>query len=284
MATLKNLKPDQIFVGNGSDEVIDLAVRIFCTPGTDFALTFTPTYGMYEVSAALNDVVLKKEQLTPDFEIDLNRLSAYLDHPLLKLIFICSPNNPTGNLIQADAITYILERFRGIVVVDEAYIDFSTSKSWLEKLDQYPNLLVSQTFSKAWGLAAARVGVAYGSPELIRLFNRVKPPYNVSALNQLAAIAALEAPVLFEENRSIILGERRRLEAVLPTLPQVVKVYSSDTNFLLVEMRDADKVYQQLVDYKIITRNRNSIIPNCIRITVGTPDENSSLLKILETI
>jgi len=277
----KSVAPEKIFIGNGSDEVIDLAFRIFCNPGEDKALTFSPTYGMYDVSAAINDVELIKVPLTTDFQIDLSSVTNYLNDDQVKLIFICSPNNPTGNSINQKEIIFILENFNGIVIIDEAYADFSAQESWLKTIDQYPNLIVSQTFSKAWGLAAARVGIAYTNEAVLELYSNVKPPYNVSELNQQAAIKALSNVDVFEQNKQTLLSEKERLEKELLAIDQVIKVYPSDANFLLCEVKDANQLYADLVSKKIITRNRNSVINNCIRITVGTPEENKALITSL---
>lgn len=284
LAELKKINTENIFVGNGSDEVIDLTYRIFCNPLKDKALTFTPTYGMYDVSAAINAVELIKIPLTTEFQIDLNFAKDLLSDSALKLIFICSPNNPTGNLINKAAIEYLLKQFKGIVIIDEAYIDFSTSESWITRIVQYPNLIVSQTFSKAWGLAAARIGIAYANKDIIQLFNKVKPPYNVSELNQQAAINTLSNDAVFKQNLQTIKDEKEKLKAELNQLNQVIKVYPSDANFLLTEVSDANRIYDELVNQKIITRNRNNIIHNCIRITIGTPKENIQLLNAFKNI
>ncbi len=282
LSTIKNVPVSSIFVGNGSDEVIDLTYRIFCNPGKDKALTFTPTYGMYEVSAEINEVELIKIPLTTDFQIDFDALENYLGEDNLKLIFICSPNNPTANsLINIETL---LQKFNGIVVVDEAYIDFSTSGLFLNKIEQYPNLIVMQTFSKAWGLAAARVGMAYSNELIISLYNKVKPPYNVSKPNQDAALKALEDVAGFEKRKSIILGQRTWLQNQLDGLDVVLKIYPSDANFLLVEMTDANRIYNELVNLKVITRNRHTQVNNCIRITVGSPEENQALVEALKKI
>ncbi|HFK5503666.1 histidinol-phosphate transaminase [Elizabethkingia anophelis] len=280
LSTLKSIPVSQIFLGNGSDEVIDLVFRIFCTPGRDKALVFTPTYGMYEVSANINDTELLQLPLNSDFQIDKESIIPFLTDENLKLIFICSPNNPTGNSIEN--VDFILENFNGIVFVDEAYIDFSTQKSWTEKLSQYPNLVISQTFSKARGLAAVRVGIAYSSPEIIALFNKTKPPYNVSQLNQEAALIALLDAKKYQSEIKTILGEKERLEKELLQLSVIKKIYPSDANFILVEVNDADGIYNNLVQQKIITRNRNSVIAGCIRITIGTTEENNQLIAALK--
>ena len=284
LAALKNVAPANIFIGNGSDEVIDLAFRIFCEPGKDEAMTFSPTYGMYEVSAAINNVELIKLPLDADFKLDSTVTQKLPDEKNLKLIFLCSPNNPTGNTIDRKTVEMILTSFKGIVIIDEAYIDFSPVASCLDLIEKYPNLIVSQTFSKAWGLASARVGIAYARENVIDLFNKVKPPYNVSGLNQQAALEALENRDRFERNKAIILQEKARLSTSLAAIDLVKKIHPSDANFILVEVENADKIYHQLVDQKVITRNRNTLVKNCIRISIGTPDENTALLKALNLI
>lgn len=284
LSELKDVSINNIFVGNGSDEVIDLAFRIFCNPGKDKALIFSPTYGMYEVTAAINDVELIKIPLNQYFQIDTEIVKKYITNSNLKLIFICSPNNPTGNSVNPKDIEFILNNFNGIVMIDEAYIDFSPSNSCVSMLKLFPNLIVSQTFSKAWGLASARVGIAYANEDVIAIFNKVKPPYNVSKLNQQAAIDALSNLSEFEKNKQIILSEKEKLKDELLQLALVKKVYSSDANFLLVEVTNTNIIYQKLISQKIITRNRNSVINNCIRISVGTPKENVALLIALKKI
>ena len=282
LSEIKSVPVENIFVGNGSDEVIDLTFRIFCYPGKDKALIFTPTYGMYEVSAEINDVELIKVPLTDSFQIDFNELENHLADGALKLIFICSPNNPTANSLEN--IEKVLQKFNGIVIIDEAYIDFSKASSFLKKIDQYPNLIVMQTFSKAWGLAAARVGMAYSNELIISLYNKVKPPYNVSGPNQKAALKVLEETAGFEKRKSIILDQRTWLQNQLAGLAVVIKIYPSDANFLLVEMTDANKIYNELVNKKVITRNRHNVVANCIRITVGSPEENQILVDALKKI
>ena len=284
IAETKQVPKENIFIGNGSDEVLDLALRIFCSPGKDKALTFSPTYGIYDVATAVNDIELIKVPLNGDFQIELTQVQPLLKDQNLKLIFICTPNNPTGNIISKAAIESILSTFKGIVLIDEAYIDFSGEESWLKYLPRYPNLIVSQTFSKAWGLAAARVGTAFSSKEIIDLFNKVKPPYNVSGLNQKAAIDALADQEAFEKNKSTILNEMQRVEESLSEIPCVQKIYPSDANFILIQVTDANRIYDQLVQKNIITRNRNNLVRNCIRITIGSPEENSQLLSLLKTL
>lgn len=280
LSKIKNIPSNNIFIGNGSDEVIDLAYRIFCEPGVDKALTFTPTYGMYDVSAAINNVALIKVPLNKDFQIDLDDFENYLKDKHLKLIFICSPNNPTGNNIKN--IEKIIKKFKGIIFIDEAYIDFSNEASFIKKIKKYPNIIISQTFSKAWGLAAARVGTAYANIAIINLYNKVKPPYNVSALNQKAAIKAIQAKKVFEKNKNLIIEERKNLCKKLSISIIIKKVYHSDANFILIEVQNANTLYQYLVAQKIIVRNRNNIIENCLRLTVGTKAENNKLINALK--
>lgn len=280
----RGIDTSKIFIGNGSDEIIDLAFRIFCNPGKDKALTFSPTYGMYDVSAGINDIELIKLPLTDQFQINLDSLISYLRWDDLKLIFICSPNNPTGNLLDENDIKSVLNKFTGIVIIDEAYIDFSNSESWIKMIENYPNLIVLQTFSKAWGLANSRVGVGYTNQEIITLFNKVKPPYNVSGSNQLSAIKALENRAFFNVNLLTIKCERIELEKQIRELKFVEKIYPSEANFLLVKVTNADLLYDELVRKRIIVRNRNKVIDNCIRITVGTKNENKQLMSALKNI
>lgn len=281
LSVIKDVSPQNIFTGNGSDEAIDLCFRIFCEPGKDKALTFTPTYGMYEVSAAINNTELIKVSLDNNFQVDKNKALLALEDENIKLVFICSPNNPTGNCL--DAAEFIIQNFKGIVVVDEAYADFCFT-TLVNKLQQYPNLIVLQTLSKAWGLAAARVGIAYASLFIISLFNKVKPPYNISKLNYTAAIKALENTNNYEEQKKLLLEERQKLSEALSQIPIVRKVYPSQANFLLVEVSDANSVYQNLIQQGIIIRNRNKEVKNCIRISIGTPQENKTLLNALQNI
>ncbi len=280
LSQLKDIPSKNIFIGNGSDEIIDLVFRIFCEPGTDKVITFPPTYGMYEVSAGINNVEVISVLLTPDFQIDFDAFFQQMEqNKNIKIVFVCSPNNPTGNSIYN--IEKLLE-YNAIVVVDEAYIDFSERASLIEKLPEYPNLIVSQTFSKAFGLAAARVGVAYANESIVALLNKVKPPYNVSALNQKAALEMLENYSLVQDRIRLILNEKEQLINQLSELDEVIKIYPSDANFLLVEFKNANEIYENLVNHSIIVRNRNSSIKNCIRITVGSAEENSQLINTLK--
>lgn len=284
LSELNQISTENIFLGNGSDEVIDLAFRIFCEPKKDKVLTFSPTYGMYEVSANINDVELINLELNKDFQIDLENLKPYLNDENLKIIFICSPNNPTGNSIKN--IKYILENFNGIVFIDEAYIDFSPEESFRNQIKNYPNLIVSQTFSKAWGMASVRVGIAYASEEIIKFYNKVKPPYNISQLNQDAILNTLNDEKINQvsENIKIILEEKKSLIQNLKKLNLVKTIFPSDANFVLIAVDNADSVYQELVNQNVIIRNRNSVIKNCLRITVGSPDENKKLIETLQNI
>ena len=284
LSEIKKVKPNQIFLGNGSDEVIDLAFRIFCEPNKDKAFTFTPTYGMYEVSANINSVELIKVPLNMEFQIDRKSIQPYFSDPNLKLIFICSPNNPSGNLIQSGDIKFILENFEGIVIIDEAYVDFCPEATFASKLAKYPNLIISQTLSKAWGLAGLRLGIALMNEELLSFYNKVKAPYNISSVNQKVALEALNKADEFEENLQKILTEKAKLIQELKMIKMVKKIYPSDANFLLVEVENANEVYSKLIDKQIIIRNRNSVVENCVRITVGTAEENIKLINALKSI
>ena len=283
LAPIKAVKPEQVFLGNGSDEAIDLLVRATCTPGQDSVLILPPTYGMYEVSAAINDVEIIKVPLTDDFHIDTEKvLRTVKNHT--KLIWVCSPNNPSGNLVQSDAIETLLNNFDGLVIVDEAYIDFAPIPSWNQRLDEYPNLVVLQTFSKAWGLASLRLGMCFASPELIRILDKIKPPYNLSGPTQQLLYGALEHEETKNELVEQILSEREKLGKALQEVPSVRKVHPSDANFLLVEFDNAAGVMAYLLEERIIVRDRSKVTlcAGCLRITVGTHEENEVLLKALK--
>jgi len=284
LSEINQISTENIFLGNGSDEVIDLAFRIFCEPKKDKVLTFSPTYGMYKVSANINDVELINLDLNDDFQINLETLKPYLKDENLKIIFICSPNNPTGNSIKN--IKYILENFNGIVFIDEAYIDFSPEESFRNQIKNYPNLIVSQTFSKAWAMASVRVGIAYASEEIIKFYNKVKPPYNISQLNQDTILNTLSNEKINQvsENIKIILKEKKNLIESLKKINLVKKTFPSDANFILIEVENADSVYKELVNKNVIIRNRNSVIKNCLRITIGYPEENEKLIQALQNI
>jgi histidinol-phosphate aminotransferase len=280
----KGIPEENIFLGNGSDEVIDLCFRIFCNPGADKVLTFTPTYGMYEVSASINDIKVLKIPLNDDFQINMPEARKLLTDKNLKLIFICSPNNPTSNSMNSGDVESLISEFSGMVVIDEAYIDFSEKPSFTRLIGKYPNLIVMQTFSKAFALAAVRVGIAYAAKEVIKYFNKIKPPYNISTINQNSALTKLGDTELYRNQISRIKNERDRLAGKLRSINLVKEVYPSDANFLLVKVSNADQVYQNLVEKNIIVRNRSSVIDNCIRITVGKPSENNKLIKALYSI
>jgi len=284
ISKIKGVPEENIFLGNGSDEIIDLCFRIFCNPGTDKALTFTPTYGMYEVSAAINDVKLIRVPLSDEFQIVGKSVNEKLKDPALKLIFICSPNNPTGNSMKGFEIESIISGFGGIVVIDEAYIDFSEQASFKNMISRFNNLIVMQTFSKAMGLAAARIGMAFMDTVLSGYFNKMKPPYNISSPNQKAALKCLTRYELLTNKISMIKNERKRLAYELEKISIIEKVFPSDSNFLLVKTGNADLIYSELIEKKIIVRNRNKIVPGCIRITVGTKSENDRLLGALRKI
>lgn len=284
ISKIKGIKEENIFLGNGSDEIIDLCFRVFCNPGVDKALIFTPTYGMYEVSATVNDIEVLKIPLIENFQIDIKKVKYLLSDKNLKLIFICSPNNPTGNCMNLSDVEDIIKNFRGIVVIDEAYIDFSDKPSFINMVDKYPTLIVMQTFSKAFGLASVRVGMAFSNQALIKYFNKMKPPYNISTINQKAALRKISKVKEAKSQIIKIKKEKLRLSSYLEKMKLIDKVYPSDANFLLVKVKDANYIYNYLVDKSIIVRNRSNIIHNCLRITVGTRAENSKLIKALNSI
>ena len=284
LSEFKGIKQEMIFLGNGSDEIIDLCLRIFCNPGTDKILTFPPTYGMYEVSASVNDITTLKIPLNANFQIDIPGIDPLLNDSTLKLIFICSPNNPTGNSMNFEDVEYILKKFKGMVVIDEAYIDFSDKPSFVSLVSKFPNLILMQTFSKAFGLASVRIGMAFSNQEVIRYFNKLKPPYNISTINQKAALSKLGKIEVYYSQVKKIKRERERLSSDLQKLNLTEKVYSSDANFLLVKMKNANFIYNTLINNNIIVRNRSNVIDNCLRITVGKKSENDKLIKTLNEI
>lgn len=282
IAGIKGLPPAQIFLGNGSDEAIDIIYRVFCEPGMDNVIITPPTYGMYEVSAKINNIKLKKVSLTAGFQLDLESLEEAID-PFTKIIWLCSPNNPTGNTLNRDDVEMVLNNFDGIVVIDEAYINFSRHRSFIPELADYPNLIILQTLSKAWGLAALRVGMAFASPEIISLMNKVKPPYNISEAAQELAAKALENIDDVNDMIRILVEERQRVAAALPLLPVVQNVYPSDGNFLLVKVKGADELYDHLAAAGVVVRNRSKVplCEDCLRITIGTPSENDTMLRLI---
>lgn len=282
IARLKGVTPEQIFLGNGSDEAIDLLLRAFCEPGRDHIILLPPTYGMYRVQANIDGVAIREAPLTPDFLPEATAVRLATDGHS-KLLFLCSPNNPSGNCLPQAFLREMLESFPGLVVIDEAYIDFSTKGTALDWLSEYPNLVVLQTFSKAWGLAGLRVGMAFAHPFVIQILNKIKYPYNLSLANIRIACEALEQAGQVQEKVALLLSERARLERELPTLGCIEKVFPSDANFLLVRTTDADGLYRYLSERGIIVRNRTRELHchNCLRITVGAPAENDALLAAL---
>jgi len=285
ISRIKNVPPENIFLGNGSDEPIDLLYRAFCEPRLDNVVAIEPTYGMYKVSAAINDIEYRKVLLDENFQFSSEKLIS-ASNLYTKIIWLCSPNNPTGNSLNRNEVVTLLNSFDGIVVLDEAYIDFASESSFSEYLSQYPNLVILQTFSKAWGNAAIRLGMAFASIEIIAVLNKIKYPYNINILTQKHAINALKSPDQVKEWVKILLAERTVLINSLEKLPMVVHVYPTDANFVLVKVNNANATYHQLVDRSIIVRNRNSVTlcNDCLRITVGTPEENKILLEELKKL
>ena len=286
ISQLKNVDPANIMLGNGSDECIDLIFRIFCEPGIDNVVAIEPTYGIYKVFADVNNIEYRKVLLDENFHINSEQLLAATNGNS-KVIFLCSPNNPTGNSLDSLEIKKVIEGFSGVVVIDEAYIDFSKEPSWLNELDKYPNLIILHTFSKAWGLASLRCGMAFASKEIIVFFNKVKYPYNLSTLVQQTILKQLDSDSNQKDQWvKETLHEREHMSTTLKTLPIVEKVYPSDANFLLVKVNNANGIYRNLVDKGIIVRNRNSVslCGNCLRITVGTIEENDKLLVSLKML
>lgn len=282
LARIKKVDPRQIFLGNGSDEAIDLVFRAFCQPGQDNVVAIDPTYGMYQVCADINDVEYRKVQLNENFQFTADKLLAATDMHT-KLIFLCTPNNPTGNDLSRQEIEKVLNSFDGLVVVDEAYNDFSEAPSLLADLDRYPNLIVLQTFSKAWGCAAIRLGMAFASTDIISIFSKIKYPYNVNQLTQKQALEMLHRHYEIDRWIKILKEERGYLESEFARLPCTVHIFSSNANFFLVRVTDAMKIYNYLVGEGIIVRNRHtvSLCGNCLRVTVGTRVENDKLLDAL---
>lgn len=283
ISEIKGVSASSIFLGNGSDEAIDLLFRVFCRPQLDNVVAIAPTYGMYKVCADINEVEYRSVLLDKDFQFTAQSLMEATDDNT-KLIFLCSPNNPTANDLNRQEITALLNAFEGLVIVDEAYIDFSNAPSFSKELARYPNLVVLQTFSKAWGSAAIRLGMAFASPEIIRLMSRVKYPYNVNQLTQNHALDLLEEYSSIQRWTQEIIEERARVENLLQEIPSIVKIYPSDANFILVRVTDANAIYDYLVKQGVIIRNRHSVVlcENCLRITIGTPEENTQLLNFLQ--
>jgi len=280
LAVLKGVLPSNICIGNGSDELIDHIIRIFCNPGKDEIITCPPTFKMYEVAAAINDIAVKKVLLDPSFNPDVEEILKQVTENT-KVIFLCSPNNPTGNNLSAKAIQLILESFKGIVVIDAAYIDLSEQPSFIEQINRHPHLVVLQTMSKAWGLAGLRIGMAFSNTEIIELMTRIKMPYNVNAASQTLALDALANRSQVEKWRDEIIGERNWLSNQLKQFNFIENIYPSDANFILIRVRDAQALYSFLISESIIIRNQSSqpTLNNCLRITVGTPEENKMLIR-----
>ena len=285
LAKLKNVNQEQILLGNGSDEVLDLIFRAFCEPCVDNVITLPPTYGMYKVLAEINNIENREVLLTEEFQLDVKSILKSVDEQT-KLLFICSPNNPTGNAFDARAIKTILENFNGIVVIDEAYIDFSSYETWIGFLDLYPNLIITQTLSKAYGMAGIRLGVCYASAAIISVLNKIKPPYNVNELTQQKALErVLAVDEVFDEVESI-LEERNRLMIALQEIKFIKEIYPTDANFVLVKVNDATKCYQELIEKGIVIRNRTTqpLCENTLRFTIGTSEENKKLIDALKIL
>lgn len=283
LSRIKRVKPSNIFIGNGSDEPIDLITRMVCNPGVDNVIITPPTYGMYEVSAGINDAAIKEVPLSEDFQLRPDEILAAVDKNT-KIIWLCSPNNPTGNALKAADIKKVITGFSGLVVLDEAYIDFAPDQTFLRELNNYPNLIVLQTLSKAWGMANLRLGMAFASEEIIKVLNKIKPPYNINGQTQALALEGLKNILSKETMVHEILDQRDFLNRELKTLSVVVKVFPSHANFILVKVTDASKIFKYLIDKKIITRDRSKVTlcEGCIRISVGTEAENKALLEALK--
>jgi histidinol-phosphate aminotransferase len=285
LATQKGIDKTNILLGNGSDEVLDLIFRAFCNPNKDNVITLPPTYGMYEVLANINATDVIKVNLSSEFQpqVDtiLNAANQYS-----KIVFLCSPNNPTGNSFKADDVEKLLKEFNGIVVIDEAYIDFSCQQGWLLRLEEFPNLIITQTLSKAYGMAGIRLGICYASQEIISILNKIKPPYNVNSLSQEKALGRISQPEVIQQEINRILNERNLLIVNLKTIRFIDKIYESDANFVLIKVDDANMRYRQLTDKGIVIRNRTTqpLCENCLRITIGTTQENEKLIEVLKTV
>lgn len=283
LGVVKGISAEHIFLGNGSDECIDLLFRSFCEPGKDNVIICPPTYGMYEVSANINDVEIRKAALLPGFELDIVHMETLVDANT-KLIWICSPNNPTGNAMNREDIETVLNNFNGIVVIDEAYINFSRQKTFIQELADYPNLVVLQTLSKAWGLAGLRLGMAFASAAIVEILDRVKPPYNINQCTQDLALKALEEVGQVNDMIRILVDMRDAMAEVFRSMPTVETVYPSDANFLLVKIKDARKVYEFLLTKGIVTRDRSNVAlcEDCLRVTIGTEKENTLLVDAMQ--
>ncbi len=285
LAKIKGVDKEQILLGNGSDEVLDLIFRVFCEPKQDVVIALPPTYGMYKVLANTNDVELVNIPLLENFQPNVDAILKAQNRKT-KILFLCSPNNPTANSLESDTIEKLIQNFNGIVVIDEAYIDFSAQESWLSRLNEFPNLIITQTLSKAYGLAGIRLGICYASEEIIAVLNKIKPPYNINQMTQEVALKGLQNQDSVHQEIREIISERNQLINDLEEVALVEKVYPSDANFLLVKVDDANKRYDQLVKQGIVVRNRSSqvLCKNCLRFTVGTKEEGEKLIKVLLSI
>lgn len=278
------INENQILLGNGSDEVLDLVFRAFCEPNIDNVITLPPTYGMYGVLANINAVENKEVLLSADFQPNIDDIVKNVNDKT-KIIFLCSPNNPTGNSFDDQAILSLLKNFNGLVIIDEAYIDFSKNESWLQVINDYPHLVITQTLSKAYAMAGLRVGILYASTEIISILNKIKPPYNINNLSQESALKKLEQSILNFHVKKII-NERKKMVESLVSIPFVEKIYPSDANFILIKVDDANKRYNQLIEKGIVIRNRSNqaLCENCLRITIGTKEENEKLITVLKSL
>lgn len=282
LAKQHDVNPNQMLLGNGSDEVLDLIFRAFCEPKTDNVITLPPTYGMYGVLANINAVENREVLLSTDFQPQLDKIFQAVDNNT-KILFLCSPNNPTGNSFSEESVTTLLEQFNGLIVIDEAYIDFSEKESWLKKLDQYPNLIITQTLSKAYGLAGIRLGICYASAAIISILNKIKPPYNVNELTQRRALERLDNTVAIQSEIAAIIKQREELLKVLLDVKYVEKIYPTEANFILIKVDDANKRYDDLIAKGIVIRNRTTqpLCENTLRLTIGTEEENKKLMEAL---
>jgi len=283
LAMIKDVSRNQILLGNGSDEVLDLLFRAFCEPKVDNVITLPPTYGMYGVLANINAVENREVLLSNDFQPQVEKILETVDENT-KIIFLCSPNNPTGNSFSDESVMKLLENFKGLIVIDEAYIDFSEKESWLAKIDQYPNLIITQTLSKAYGLAGIRLGICYGSAAVISVLNKIKPPYNVNELTQLRALERLSDPEKIKSEIVSIIAQREELLKVLVDVKFVEKIYPTEANFILIKVDDANKRYDELIAKGIVIRNRTTqpLCENTLRLTIGTEEENKKLIEALK--
>jgi histidinol-phosphate aminotransferase len=285
LAEVKNCNPANMVLGNGSDEILDLIFRAFCEPKQDNIITLPPTYGMYKVLAGVNDIAIKEVFLTESFQPNVDKILDAADENS-KILFLCSPNNPTGNSFTNEAVEKLLKEFKGIIVIDEAYTDFSSQKSWLNRLEEFPNLIITQTLSKAYGMAGIRLGICYASLTIVDVLNRIKPPYNVNLLTQDKALARIEDQESVQNEIDRIQENKAQLAKALESVNFVNRIYPSDANFILVKVDNADLRYDQLIEQGIVIRNRTTqpLCENCLRFTVGTDTENQRLISALQTI